>query len=186
MRLYVIRHGKTWPTGDDSRTWSLAPEGVVEAEVLAEAPFWKGVAALYSSPEEKALATVRPAAERYGLDIRQDERLTEVGRPAKWIENYDDAVRAYLEAPDERRDEWESYAAARDRTAQSVSEIVARHPEGAVALCGHGMAWTLYLEAVDPHPLGPFEAWCSIGFGTVAVVEDGAVAVRFSPVEELE
>ncbi|MDQ3856457.1 MAG: phosphoglycerate mutase family protein, partial [Chloroflexota bacterium] len=92
MRLYLIRHGRTWPTGPDSQEWPLSPEGVVEAEALAGAAFWTSVQALNSSPEPKAVSTVQPAARRYQLEIRQDERLIEVRRPSEWLGDYEGAI----------------------------------------------------------------------------------------------
>ncbi len=153
MRLYLIRHGQTWPTGPDSHAWPLSQEGIAEAEQLADAPFWNRIEALYSSSEEKALSTVRPAAERYGLEIVQDARLAEVRRPSTWIDDYEAAVRQYLEQPDHPPDGWEDRESATARILEAIRSIEERHSGRSVAVCGHGLAWTLYLLSQHPAAL---------------------------------
>lgn len=184
MRLYLIRHGRTLPTGPDARAWPLSDAGEREAARLATAPFWAAVGALYSSPEGKALSTVRPAAVRYGLSTTEHERLREVGRPAVWVEEYEAAVEAYLEE-DGMPEGWEPREDARRRMAGCVREIADLHPNESVALCGHGLALSLYLSTLVNVPGRLFAAWRSIGFGQVAVVEHGRLAVPFGDPLEL-
>ncbi|MDQ3855013.1 MAG: histidine phosphatase family protein, partial [Chloroflexota bacterium] len=84
-----------------------------------------------------------------------------------------------LERPEQTPDGWEPVAEATDRVTECIRELEASHAGSAVAVCGHGLAWTLYLEAVDPSPLGPYETWSSIGFGTVAVLQNGELESGF-------
>ncbi len=179
MRLYLIRHGHTKPAGTDSSQWLLSNQGEGKASLLAEASFWPEVAALYSSPEPKALATVRPAAKRHGLTVREDARLREVRRPAVWVDDYEAAVRAYLNEADDSPDGWESAAHVRERMLECVHDLEWRHADGSVAVCGHGLALTLYLCALSGQSSNRFDVWCAIGFGQVAVVEDGRLVVPF-------
>ena len=178
MLLYLIRHGRTLPTGPDAHAWPLSEEGMVEAERLVGAPLWRPVAALYSSHEGKALSTVLPSAARHGLSTMEDERLREVGRPARWIEGYEAAVEAYLEH-DETPEGWEPREDARSRMIECVGAITARHRGEAVAVCGHGLALSLYLGSLADVPDSPFAVWRSIGFGQVALVHDGRLAAPF-------
>jgi broad specificity phosphatase PhoE len=108
LRLYLIRHALTLPTVPDSHLWPLSQESEAQAAVLAQAPLWDEVSIVYSSPESKALATVRPASATHGLEIEADERLREACRPARWIEDYEGAVRRYLGHPRDPPEEWES------------------------------------------------------------------------------
>ena len=146
MRLYLIRHALTLPTVSDSHLWPLSQEGEAQASAFAEAPLWEEVSTVYSSTESKALATVRPASATHGLEIEEDERLREARRPARWIKDYEDAVRRYLEHPGNPVEEWESAPDVRARMVECIGEISTRHPEKSVAVCGHGLALTLYLS----------------------------------------
>ena len=179
MRLYLIRHARTLPTGPDSHVWPLAPEGEAQARALAGAPFWPAIAALYSSPEEKALATVRPAAARHGLEVLPDDRLAEARRPAVWLDDYDGAVRRYLAGAADSPAGWEDTGAVRGRMRACLRELAERHRGESIAVCGHGLALTLGLVGLAGVPDDPFALWGSLGFGTVAVVEDGRLVAPF-------
>ncbi len=179
MRLYLIRHGRTEPSGTDSSQWPLSEQGEGEARVLAEASFWPEVVALYSSPEPKALATVRPSAEKRGLTVQDDVRLREVRRPPAWIDDYLGAVRAYLNETDDSPDGWERPWQVRKRMLGCIQDLERRHGDASVAVCGHGLAVTLYLCAITGLSSDRFDVWRSIGFGEVAVVEDGRLVVPF-------
>lgn len=177
-RLYLIRHARTMPTGPDAAAWPLSPDGEAEARELARADFWEDIDALYSSPEPKALETVRPAAGRYGLEIRADERLREARRPAEWLDDYAGAVRRYLERA-ETPENWEPAPDAEERMRTAVRAVERAHPGRRVAICSHGLALALFLSAFERPPGGPFALWSGIGFGEVAVVEGGAVLLPF-------
>ncbi len=179
MHLYLIRHGRALPTGPDSHVWPLAPEGEAQARALAGAPFWPAIAALYSSPEEKSLATVRPAAARHGLEVRPDDRLAEARRPAVWLHDYDGAVRRYLAGATDSPEGWEDAEAVRGRMRACLHELAERHPGESIAVCGHGLALTLGLVGLAGAPEDPFALWGSLGFGTVAVVQDGRLVAPF-------
>lgn len=180
MRLYLVRHARTLPTGPDAAEWPLSTEGEAEARELADAPFWADIDALYSSPERKALETVRPAAERHGLEVREDARLREVRRPAVWIDEYDAAVEHYLEGRGEPPAGWEPAAEARARMTGFFEELEGKHKGERVAVCGHGLALTLYVSTLrESQPGGPFALWRSVGFGQVAAAEGGRLLLPF-------
>jgi 2,3-bisphosphoglycerate-dependent phosphoglycerate mutase len=184
LRLYLIRHSHTLPTGPDASAWPLSSEGESEAEALADAPFWREIKALYSSPEHKALATVRPAAVEHGLEIREDDRLREAIRPVHWIEDYAAAVRCYLEHLEETPDGWEPISTVRKRMSECLDEIEERHTGENVAVCSHGLAFTIYLSGISRAE--PFELWRSTGFTTVAVIEDRRIMSPFRDLSEAE
>lgn len=165
----MIRHGLTLPSGTDSHEWPLSPEGGEQAEALADAPFWKNVSTLYSSTEEKAVATIRPASGRHGLEIREDHRLREARRPARGHEDYDEVVRRYLEDHENPPEGWENALEVKAR----VEESKERHPGENIVVCSHGLAPVLYLSGLPSVKQGVFGLWRSIGFGRVAVLEDG-------------
>lgn len=163
MRLYLIRHGATLPTGPDSHEWPLSPEGEAQAHSLADAPFWKNVSALYSSPEGKALATVRPASEKHGLEIHEDRRMRE--------------ARRCLENPESPPDGWEDAREAEARVRECFEELEERHSGEGIAVCSHG------LPSVKSQSV--FEFWRSIGFCRVAVVEGGDLMESFKDAAEV-
>lgn len=134
MRLYLIRHGFTLPSGPDSHAWPLSPEGESQAKALADAPFWENIAALYSSPEGKTLATVRLAAEKHSLEIREDHRLREARRPARWYEDYDEVARRYLENDGNPPEGWEDAREVEARMRECFEVLMKRHSGESVAV----------------------------------------------------
>ncbi len=185
MRLYLIRHGIILPSGPDSYEWSLSPEGERQAKALADAPFWRNVSALYSSPEGKTLATVRPASEKHDLEIREDHRLREARRPARWYEDYDDVARRYLERRENPPEGWEDSREVEARMRECFGELAERHAGESIAVCGHGLAPVMYLRRFPSVERNVFDFWRSIGFCHVAVVEGGDLVKPFKDPAEV-
>lgn len=179
MRMYLIRHGITLPSGPDSHEWPLSPEGEAQADALTGAPFWENVSALYSSPEGKTLATVRPASGKDRLEIREDHRLREARRPARWYEDYDSVARRYLENPESPPEGWEDAMEVEARVRECVEELAERHAGEGIAVCSHGLAPVLYLSGLPSVKQNIFDFWRVVGFCRVAVVEGGDLAAPF-------
>ena len=80
--ILLVRHGRTPTTGTilpgRAPGLHLAEEGRKEAEAAAERiARLKAVAAVYSSPLERARETAEPIAQRRGLEIRIEPGLIE-------------------------------------------------------------------------------------------------------------
>ena len=122
----------------------LAPEGRREAELAAEWLMRASLAALYSSPMERARETAEPVVRRTGLKPRILEDATEV--------DYGEWTGLSLEElePDPRWRAWnsvrgfgrapggETLAEVQARGIGVVDRIRQRHPEESVALVSHG------------------------------------------------
>ncbi|GAA3575991.1 histidine phosphatase family protein [Nonomuraea rosea] len=81
--VHLLRHGEVHnPQGilyGRLPGYHLSETGQLMAETVAKAVGGRDIAALYSSPLERALETSAPLAEKLGLDIVQDDRLIEAG-----------------------------------------------------------------------------------------------------------
>ena len=185
MPIYLVRHASTIPIGQDARRWPLSAIGEAEARQLAQAAFWKDIDALYSSPEEKAVETVRIAARNQGLEIRLDERLSEVRRARGWADDYHTLVRRYLEEPDNPPEGWEPVDTATARMVACIREIERNHDGERVAVCGHGLGFTLLLQTLEGVDASAFATWQILGFAQVAVAERGQFLLGFGEPERL-
>ncbi len=179
MPIYLVRHALTIPNGPDARRWPLSQIGEAEARQLAQAAFWKDIDALYSSPEEKAVETVRIVARKHGLEIRLDERLSEVRRAPGWADDYHALVRRYMDEPDNPPKGWEPVDTATARMVACIRDIERNHEGERVAVCGHGLALTLLLQTLEGVDGGAFATWHLLGFGQVAVAEGGRLLLGF-------
>lgn len=182
MSLYLVRHAHTQQSEAPSDEWTLSDRGRREAAALATAELWANVAAAYSSPEVKAVESIAPAVEAWGLPCRLDARLREVERPHTWHEDYGEVARRFLTSPEPPQG-WEPRDTALNRVAACLREIEQTHAGQDVVICSHGLLLTLYVSGLAGAEADPFEIWRSIGFGVVAVVSGDRLVRPFGPPE---
>lgn len=138
--LMLVRHARA--TGQEPGA-PLTPDGEAAAQALASSLAGLGVTRIVSSPWVRAAATARPLADRLGLPLRTDERLTErvlSGVPrADWRERLRDSFADdSLCLPG-----GESGAAARARVQAVLAD--ARDPAGVTVVVTHGNLLALAL-----------------------------------------
>jgi broad specificity phosphatase PhoE len=183
--IYLVRHARTQPNSEEAALWPLSEEGRRQAELLADLSFWRDVALIISSPEEKALATVRPAVARHGLRLSADERLRELRRPAVWVsqERYEQIVDEAFAAPQRSVEGWEPAGDVARRVLAITSELLAAPGKGNVALIGHGLSFSLLLAHLQGLKRPSLEAWRAIPFAAVAAIDpsQGALQPRWIP-----
>jgi broad specificity phosphatase PhoE len=149
--------------------WTLDDAGRAAAAELAdrlEVPH--RIAVLVSSTEPKAAETAAAIADRWGAQVRTDDRLREARRP--WIgPGYRAMAYAYLRG--EPHDGWEPHAEVAARVGAVVDDATAAAGSGPVVVVTHGLALSLHLRA----RLGPeFDAesfWRSLGFPDAWVLD---------------
>ncbi|MHB9144289.1 MAG: histidine phosphatase family protein [Symbiobacteriia bacterium] len=165
--LYLVRHAA--PVQDFTQPpdrWLLSPEGEAQAEALSREPFWQSVRAVYTSPEPKALATVAPAARRYGLPLRAVDCLREVARPGgQRFDDYPNVVAQYLATPKGNLNGWEPNARVRGRIGACVWRLLdpEQNPDaaGPIVVASHGLALTLLLATIQ-NQAPSFALWQSM------------------------
>ena len=126
--------------------WHLSAEGRAQAEAAARRLRGREVAALYSSPLERARETADVLAAALGAALTVRDDLTEATLAAPWEgqpwTHVQDAHRArwetYLHRPLELVDVPEPVAALADRMARAIRELAAAHPAAEVVAVSHG------------------------------------------------
>jgi len=121
----------------------LGPEGKSQATRLAERFAAEKIAALFSSPLERAVETAEPIARRLGIPVQVSEALNEIDFGA-WTGRRFDAL-----AVDPDWQAWnrvrssarppggEDFFAAQNRIVPFLKEIAARHPGAGVVAVTH-------------------------------------------------
>jgi len=139
--LILVRHAQSAPDRDlPERDWPLSGKGREQALDLAPALAELGVEVLASSPFLRAIETLRPYADRAGLDIGVDEDLRERALGG-WIEDPADvekAVRRMLADPDFHLEGGETGRACVARFRAALARVVAAHPGRTIAVASHG------------------------------------------------
>lgn len=145
--ILLIRHAAHVELGRTltgrRRDVALSPQGLEQAAIVADLLGTRPIAAVYSSPRERAWYTARDIAEPHELKVRIDERLDEVDF-GEWT----GLSFAELE-PDPRWQEWnsarsrarcpggESMGEAVERAVALVEEAAAEHDGATVAAVTH-------------------------------------------------
>ena len=150
-RLIVVRHGET-PANREFRyigkgDHPLTERGQMQAERLAEALSVLPLAAVYSSPLQRAYHTAEPIAVRHNLAVRVLDALSE-NNFGEWEGLSRAEVLARSEQDAQHLRTWEqdttiappggeSFAEVRDRVVAAVELLVGEHPDQTVALVSH-------------------------------------------------
>jgi probable phosphomutase (TIGR03848 family) len=146
--LLLIRHAVTDTTGKRLMGWTpgvhLSDRGREQAGALANRLSGVPVTAIYSSPLERCRETAQPLAKSKGLQVDVIRELGETdtgdwtGRPLAQLARTR-AWRKVHQAPSAFRfPGGESLVECSDRVVEAVSNVLAQHPRGVVALVSHG------------------------------------------------
>lgn len=170
MRLLLIRHGET-PRNVEQLALGrddvpLTERGHEQARALALALAGTPIAAIYSSPLQRALSTAAPLAEALGLPVQIEDGLIEmdIGEAegqtfAELRERYPDFLRRWLS--DELADVpmpggSETLRQVQERAWAAVEAVRDRHPEATVAAVSHNFVILTLLCRVLELPLARF------------------------------
>lgn len=150
-RLFIARHGETLANREyrfiGSRDDLLSEHGQVQAAQLAEALAVFPIAAVYSSPMQRAWQTALPVAKRHNLPVQRSDALRESSYGV-----WEGMSRAEILArsPEDARYfyEWErdanlappggeSLAAMQQRVTSGLEQLVQAHPDQSIVLVSH-------------------------------------------------
>jgi probable phosphoglycerate mutase len=134
----------------------LSPDGVREAERLAERLEDSGVGALYSSPLERARATAAPIAARLRLQVQIADELNEIdfgdwtNRTLTDLHDLEEWRRFNLFRSSSRIPNGEAMMDVQARMLRLIERLCSVHPDLTVALVSHGDV----IKATLAHHLG--------------------------------
>jgi probable phosphoglycerate mutase len=159
VELWLIRHGLPLRIdgGDGPADPPLAPEGVEQAELMAQ--WWSRhpIDAVYASPMRRAHETAQPLSETTGHDIVLDGGLREFDAHLNFYVPIEE-LRADEEAWKRLVDEWLSPEAEakrqqfRTEVIATIDAIVAKHVGERVAIVCHGGVINAYLSDIISLP----------------------------------
>ncbi len=175
MRLLLIRHGETAHNAEQlalgREDVPLNERGLRQAralgEALAGAAQFGTIAALYSSPLQRATATASPLAEALDLDVQVEDGLIEMeigeveGQTFTQVrERYPDFLRLWLSdgLADVHMPGGESLRQVQERAWAAIEAIRDRHPDGTVATVSHNFVILTVLCRALGLPLARFRS----------------------------
>jgi broad specificity phosphatase PhoE len=162
-RLIVVRHGETLANREfryiGRVDHPLSELGQIQAERLAEALSVLPLAAVYSSPLQRAYHTAEPIAAQHNLPVQVLDALSE-SRFGEWEGLSRAEVLARSEQDTQLLRTWEldttiappggeSFVEVRVRVLEAIERLVDVHPDQTVALVSHvGVIKVLLCEAL--------------------------------------
>jgi broad specificity phosphatase PhoE len=150
-RLFIIRHGETLANREfryiGSRDDPLSELGQTQATQVAEALAVLPIAAVYSSPLQRAYNTAMPIAERHALNAQKIDALRECGFGI-WEGMSRAEVLARSPEDAQHLHEWErdaniappggeSMAVLQGRVCSGVEQLALAHPDQSIVLVSH-------------------------------------------------
>ncbi len=151
VECLLIRHAQSQPAPDVAEDdWPLSELGRRQADELRDRLAARGLEELYSSPYPRAAATLRPLAERLGLELRLVPELRE--RRLAWppLASWREALRASWADFEQAHPGGESSRACQARIRSAVLGILARSRASRIAIASHGNAIGLLLQSMEP------------------------------------
>lgn len=151
-RIVLVRHGQTgWNIGAGGVRFrgrtdlALDETGLAQAQALAERLSDFPIAAIYSSPLQRAVQTAKPIAERLGISIQPISGFIDINygdwqgkTPEEVAEDHPDVYRMWLDKPHlVEFPNGESLAKVRIRTVAALEELIARHKDQTILLMAH-------------------------------------------------
>ena len=150
-RLFIARHGETLANREyrfiGSRDDPLSEHGQVQAAQLAEALAGFPIAAVYSSPMQRAYFTALPVAERHNLAVQRCDALREgsfgiwegMNRAEVLARSPEDAQLFYQWGLDPALAPpgGESLVAMQERVCSGVEQLAQKHPDQSIVLVSH-------------------------------------------------
>jgi len=201
VRLFLVRHGETEFNRQGLALGRsdvpLTEHGRWQAERLGTALAGELIAAVYSSPLQRALDTARPIAERHGLSVQVDEGLLEmdIGETeglafAEVRARYPDLLRVWTSAdgPTYAMPGGERLVDVEARGWGFVDALTARHPQESVVAVSHNFVILCILSRVMGLALSDFRR-LRHAVAAVSVVDfrpDRMRAVRLNDLCHLE
>lgn len=165
--VLLIRHAKAFGQAPKAE---LTADGLAQARALAEELAGLGITRIISSPWTRAVDTARPLAERLGLDIQTDKRLTERVLSGRDLPYWRTALKASFAVPGRKFPGGESGAEARGRIQAVLAEKT--DPDGLTVMVTHGNLLALALG------LG-YDGWAGLHNPDVWVYAPGQPATRY-------
>ena len=154
-RIILVRHGQTaWNVGASSAEGErfrgridlpLNERGRAEARALAERLADEPIAAIYSSPLQRAIETAEPTARRLGLVVQPLEGIIDINY-GDWQEHphsqvarlYPALYRQWLQGPHlVQFPGGESLEEVRDRAMAALQQVMARHRDQTILVAAH-------------------------------------------------
>lgn len=152
-RLILVRHAESEIPRlgfEDEYTRPLSEKGFKQAEELVSTLRTYAPTTFYSSPYLRAVQTVRPTADIFGIPVEEVEDYREHQMSLVPINNWRDVLRQQWSDFNHVHDDGESMQSTSDRAWQVIESLKEKHLNETIVLAGHGTIISLTLAKLAP------------------------------------
>jgi broad specificity phosphatase PhoE len=170
-KLILIKHARPQVVdGVASHEWQLSDEGRLACKTLAEVVGQHDPGVIVTSDEPKAQETAKLVADSLGKPLETAAGLQEHDRsnvPMMRSSEFLSALALFFREPNRRVLGRETADEAAGRFERAIESVLARHPEGNIAVVTHGTVLALF--ASENGAGDPFMLYRQLGLPSVVV-----------------
>lgn len=178
--IYLVRHAHSTYSPDE-KARPLSERGTADAEQLRL--FFQEITPdyIYASPYRRAIETVQPIAEHYGLPIQEAEVFQERVLAPGQLDDFQQAVEYVWNHPDKNPYGGESNNTAQHRVVAGARQLVRKHTNETVVVGTHGNIMVLLMQHFDP--AYDYSFWSHLAMPAVyRLVFDGETCLQIEEV----
>jgi 2,3-bisphosphoglycerate-dependent phosphoglycerate mutase len=153
LTVLLVRHATpVFPgsSGLDDHQRPLTPDGMRHAQTLADGLEETRIHAIYSSPYSRAIQTVTPLAQSRSLQVQTIPDFREHALAGELLPNWRESLEMAWKNFDHRFPGGETMRETQARGWNALERIRLEHPNGTVAIGGHGTIFSLILNTIEP------------------------------------
>ncbi len=148
-RFYFVRHAEPDYSNHNDCLRELSPCGMADRELVTGFLSDKHIDVVISSPFRRAVDTVKPFAEKNGLEIEIMEDFRERKVDSCWIEDFAEFARKQWSDFDYRLSDGECLREVQDRNIRAVKIVLRKYPGKNIVIGSHGTALSTVINYFD-------------------------------------
>lgn len=147
--VYFVRHAEPDLENHDDATRGLSAKGLKDRELVTAFFRDKEINAVFSSPFERAVSTIRPLAEAKNLSIQTIHDFRERCVEAGWIEDFQDFCRKQWTDFSYRRGGGECLREVQQRNVAALETLLTKYEGRTFVVGSHGTALSTIINHYD-------------------------------------
>lgn len=148
--VYFIRHAEPDYSNHNDRERPLTQKGKEDRKLITDYLYDKKIDFVFSSPYERAIATVQDFADSFGHSIIQVEEFRERKVDSDWIEDFQKFSKMQWNDFDYKLSDGESLREVQNRNINGLLRILRENGDKNIVIGSHGTALSTVIHYFDP------------------------------------
>ncbi|WP_373756808.1 histidine phosphatase family protein [Streptococcus ferus] len=148
-KVFLTRHCQPDLSNHDDRSRGLSPKGLQDCQLVSQFLREREIDCIYSSPYQRALATIKPFAKEVNLPIHLEEDFREREISQHWIDDFDGFVRKQWLDFHFKLPQGESLKEVQARNVRRLTEVIKQEQGNTILIASHGTAIASIVHFID-------------------------------------